>query len=48
MTYVIIANIVVWVGILGYVFFLTKEQKELIDRFYQLEIEIKQDDNDAK
>jgi len=47
MTYVIVANIVIWVGILGYVFFLTKEQKKLIDRFYQLEIEVKQDDKNA-
>ncbi len=43
MKFLLIANIVVWAGIFGYMWFLKTEQKEILKRISQIENISKED-----
>ena len=48
MAYVVIANLVIWLGIIGYMFFLAKENRGILIRLEQIEKELKQNDGYKK
>jgi len=48
MIYVVIANVVIWMGILGYVFFLSKEHRDIVKRIDQIERDLKKGELNAK